>query len=168
MSCLNILIWQRTDYGTTAWKKTCLLILNWVYHANVGDYRNYTLIWHTCLEIPELTQTWLRNYGPKKNAYVDFELLRQQALLADYRNYNLFWNTVPEHWTSWSGKEPTTELQAEKKCVCWFWTGSTMQMLVTTGTTPWFDTHALKFLNSHKPDYGTTGQKKTHMLILNS
>ena len=35
-------------------------------------------------------------------------------------------------------------------------TGSDMQMLVTTG----FDTHALKFLDSHKPDYGTTGQKK--------
>ena len=33
-----------------------MLILNWVYHANVSEYRNYTLILHTCLEILELTQ----------------------------------------------------------------------------------------------------------------
>ena len=68
-------------------KKKCMMILNWVCHANVSDYRNYTLIWHTYLEIHELTQTWLPNYGPNQNAHiVDLEHLRQQASLATYRN----------------------------------------------------------------------------------
>ena len=130
--CLNILMWQISDYGTTGGKKICLLILNRVCHANVTDYRNYSLIWHTCLGSPELTLTWLRNYGPKKNMFVDFEALRASII---WRLQKLQPKMKHSVWISWSCTDPTTELRVEKKYVCWFWTGSAMQMLPTTGTT---------------------------------
>ena len=46
--CLNILIWLRSDFGTTDRKNLCMLILNWVCHA---------MIWHKCLGNPGLTLT---------------------------------------------------------------------------------------------------------------
>ena len=36
-------------------------------------------------------------------------------------------------------------------------------MLLTTGTTTLFDTHALEIVNLLEPDYGTTGQKKMYV-----
>ena len=110
--CLNILIWHRSDYGTTGRKKKCMLILNRVCHGNVCDYRNYSLIWHTCLENPELTRTWLRNYGSKKNMYVDFEALRASRIWRlqklQHEMKHSFWHRSDYGTTG------------RKKNVCWF------------------------------------------------
>ena len=104
-----------------------------------------------------LTLNWLRNYGSKKNMYVDFEALRASRI---WRLQKLQPKMKHSVWISWSGTDPTTELRVEKKSVCWFWTGSAIEMLLTTGTTTLFDTHALEIVNLLEPDYGTTGQKK--------
>ena len=119
-----------------------MLILNRVCHENVTDYRNYSLIWHTCLGNPELTLTWLRNYGSKNQMNVNFEALRASRISWLQKLQPKMKQSV---WISCSVTDPTTELRVEKSNVCWFWTGSAMQMLLTTETTALFDTHALKF-----------------------
>ena len=145
---LKILNSSLPDYGTTGGKKICLLILNRVCHANVTDYRNYSLIWHTCLGSPELTLTWLRNYGPKKNMFVDFEALRASII---WRLQKLQPKMKHSVWISWSCTDPTTELRAEKKNVCWFCTRSAIEMLLTSGSTTLFDTQSDSGTTSASP-----------------
>ena len=83
----------------------------------------------------------IRLSPPENEIYVDFEALRESRI---WRLQKLQPKMKHSVWISCSGTYLTTELRVEKSNVCWFWTGSAMQILLTTETTAIFDTHALK------------------------
>ena len=129
-----------------------MLILNWVCHANVTNYRNYSLIWHTCLENPELTGTWLRNYGSKKKVYVDFEpgLPLKCYWLQELQPY-----LTHMPWKLWPYSNLTTELQVKKKMYVDFEALRASIIWRLQKLQP-----EMKHSFWHRSDYGTTGRKK--------